>query len=262
MLSAQRALCNYGVIMFVNRDLAQFNECESRETYDALYAQDRWLPDRSSLFHLILKLLKPEPASKLLDVACGDGQMAPIAKEAGVHYFGIDFSHSAISKAKPAPVSTANGETLPFPANTFDYVTNIGSLEHFSSMDRAIQEMRRVLKLNGLACVMVPNAFSLTWNVLRVWATGDLADDDGQPLQRFATRDAWQSLLIQNGLHPIKIYGYERIWPRTTADLRIYRAQPKELLLGILAPFLPLDAKRSFVFLCRSDQNSLLVTPS
>lgn len=237
--------------MLVNRDLAQINDNELRNTYDELYSQDRWLPNRSALFHWVLQLLAPEPASQLLDIACGDGQMAGIARESGVFYFGIDFSHAAIADVQPAPVSAANGEALPFPANTFDYVTNIGSLEHFHNMDHGIQEMHRVLKPDGLACVLVPNAFSLTWTILRAWRTGGLADDDGQPLQRFATRNAWQILLIENGLWPVKIYGYERVWPRTKADLSVYRAEPKEVLLAMLAPFLPLNAKRCFAFLCR-----------
>ncbi len=237
--------------MFVNRDLDRTDERGLRDVYDNLYSQDQFLPDRSSVFRWVLRCLAPKPGSRLLDVACGDGQMGPIAEEAGVSYLGVDYAPSASIKAQSSTVFTANGENLPFPAASFDYITNIGSLEHFLDVGRGIREMHRLLRANGTAFILVPNAFGLTWNVLRVWRTGGLADDDGQPLQRFATRNAWQNLLIENGLHPLYVLGYERIWPRTKADWHRYRAEPKEILLALLAPFLPLNAKRSLAFVCR-----------
>ena len=185
--------------------------------YDTLYAQS-WLPSRTSLLRWSINLLEGEPGQLLLDVACGDAQMAPLARKAGLMYYGVDFSPVAVEKAHTKTVFAADGQHLPFASQTFDLVTNIGSLEHFTEMSRGIREMARVLKANGKACILVPNAFGLTWNVLHVWRTGNLADDDGQPVQRFGTRGAWEYLLQTNGLHIDRTIGHERRWPRTTTE--------------------------------------------
>lgn len=220
-----------------------------RATYDELYAQ-RWLSSRLSLFIGLMRLLKVQPGQALLDVACGDAQLGHLVQDAGAIYYGVDISYVAAWSARRERMFVADGARLPFMDNYFDHVTSIGSLEHYLDVAQGIREISRVLKPDGQACVLVPNAFGLTWNVLRVWRTGDLADDDGQPIQRFGTRNAWHRLLIENGLKVCRTLGHERDWPRTVAEWRLYLAQPKEALLALLAPCLPLNLKRNFVFLC------------
>jgi SAM-dependent methyltransferase len=187
-------------------------------------------------------------------VACGDGAFLAAARSAGLICYGIDLSdqaacltHRALGETLAA---TGDGETLPFADDTFDYVTNIGSLEHFLNMEWGVREMARVLKPDGLACILLPNAFGLTWSVWQAWRTGDLADDGHQPIQRFATRAAWQALLENNGLKVQRLVGYEQSWPRSTAERRFYLSRPKELILLLLSPLIPTNLARCFVFLC------------
>jgi SAM-dependent methyltransferase len=222
---------------------------EVQAVYDRLYGQG-WMSPRVSLFTWLVRALDAQPGQTLLDVACGDGQLGRVARAAGLVYYGVDISPLAVQAAHHPEVLVGDGARLPFPDNCFDCVTSIGSLEHYLDMSHGVREIRRVLKADGLACVLVPNAFSLTWNLLRVWRTGDLADDDGQPIQRFGTRGAWERLLIENGLQICRTLGYERMWPQTAAEWRLYLTQPKEALLALLTPFLSLNLKRCFVFLC------------
>ena len=233
--------------MFARKHIASTEQLQA--AYDELYTQ-RWLPSRASLFVWLMRLLKMQPGQLLLDVACGDAQLGQFAQEARVVYYGVDISYVAAQIARRERMLVADGARLPFVDNTFDHVTSIGSLEHYLDMAQGVREIARLLKPDGRACVLVPNAFGLTWNVLRVWRTGDLADDDGQPIQRFGTRNAWHRLLTENGLKVCRTLGHERDWPRTMAEYRSYLAQPKETLLALLAPCLPLNLRRNFVFLC------------
>lgn len=222
---------------------------EVQAAYDRLYGQ-RWMYPRVSLFTWLVRVLDAQPGQTLLDVACGDAQLRRVAREAGLVYYGVDISPMAVQAAHYPEMLVGDGTRLPLPDNCFDFVTSIGSLEHYLDMSQGVREIRRVLNPNGLACMLVPNAFSLTWNLLHVWRTGDLADDDGQPIQRFSTRGAWERLLVENGLQIRRTLGYERTWPQTGAEWRFYLTQPKEALLALLAPFLSLNLKRCFVFLC------------
>ena len=128
-------------------------------------------------------------------------------------------------------------------------VCNIGSLEHFQSMEAALRETCRVLRPRGRAVILLPNAFSLV-DVLRVWRTGDV-NDDGQPLQRTATLCWWRRLLTEGGLDVQGVLGHYRERPRTLADAWWYVLHPSKLARVLLAPVMPLTWASSFVFVCR-----------
>ena len=49
---------------------------------------------------------------------------------------------------------------LPFKENSFDVVWNQGVLEHFTEPEKAIKEMYRVTKPNGIVAILVPYRYS------------------------------------------------------------------------------------------------------
>jgi SAM-dependent methyltransferase len=57
------------------------------------------------------------------------------------------------------------GEALCFRDASFDYVTCLGSLEHFLDMGRGLEEMLRVAKPDARLCIMVPNRDFAGWKV-------------------------------------------------------------------------------------------------
>lgn len=111
----------------------------------------------------MLSLLKPEPGKKLLDVGCGKGLFLFLASKRGLLTYGIDISKVAVDIArKVSPTSDIRvglGEGLPYSDNFFDYVTCLGSLEHFLDPSKGVREMARVLKPDGRALILVPNSF-------------------------------------------------------------------------------------------------------
>src|SRR5690606_29458187 len=127
--------------MFERRSLNSIDPLTVKAEYDALYASSAWLPARASMFRWVIRLLRPVVGQKLLDVAGGDGGFVEQAAKGDWHYYGIDFAFPAIEQHVPGAISVADGHHLPFASSQFDFVTNLGSLEHFWDMDQGVREM-------------------------------------------------------------------------------------------------------------------------
>ena len=218
-----------------------------------IYAE-KGIRQLDSFYAWLLGLLKPEEDRRLLDVSCGEGHLLRIGAEYGLALYGVDISHAAVAIARQnTPMTglvTGDAEDLPFLDDSFDYVTNIGSIEHYLHPEEGVKEVARVLKQTGTACILLPNSFALTWNILSVWRTGHISDD-GQPIQRYATRKEWQELLEGNGLSVFNTLKYERELPRSLEDAWWYIKHPKKLLHLAISPLIPLNLANCFVFLCR-----------
>lgn len=233
---------------------------ETRIAYDEIFTGEA-IHQMDSFFIWILSLLKIKPGTRLLDIATGRGQMITFARRLKAESYGIDFSMTACKIASvdsPETICCADALSLPFVDHYFDVVTNMGSLEHFENMQQAIREMVRVLRPDGLTCLMVPNSFGLRWNVLHAWKTGDV-HDDGQPLQRYGTLKQWINLLEKNGLRLKRVVGYEheRVFPRTWNDVLNYLKKPRWLLsMLLIAPLIPTKLASQFVFICQVDEKN------
>lgn len=212
-------------------------------------------PDR--MWHWVLDVLGATPGDRLLDVACGEAQMVAAAAERGLEASGVDLSDVALkvgrdrAAGRAIGLAAANGEALPFADGAFDFVTNLGSLEHYDDPVRGAAEMARVVAHDGLVLLHVPNAFGLRWNVLHAWRHGDV-HDDGQPIQRYATRAQWTRVLAAGGLEVVQVLGYEEMahHPTGLAGWLGALRHPSRLLVP-LAARLPVDMASIFVFVCR-----------
>jgi SAM-dependent methyltransferase len=227
---------------------------ETQPVYDHIYTGTA-INQMDSFFLWIQSLLVLRPGTRLLDVSTGRGQMIKLARLRGIDAYGIDFSMKACQLAhakSPGAIVQCDGQFLPFPDNSFDVVTNLGSLEHFDNMDLGVQEMVRVLRPQGLACLTVPNLFGLLWSVNVGWRTGDI-DDDGQPLQRYGTRRQWQVILERNGLRILRVLGYEHehAFPRSWKDAYYYWPHPLRTAIMCMASWIPVNAAGQFVFVCQ-----------
>ncbi len=225
-----------------------------RSAYDAIY-RSAPIVQRDYFYQWLLERLRPEPGKRLLDVSCGVGVLLQFATEAGLQACGVDISQAAVREAKQRDasvrVAVGNGETLPYPDESFDYVTNIGSLEHYEHLTEGIRETARVLRGDGKACILLPNSFGLLWNITYVWRTGDVCDDE-QPIQRYATRQQWQRLLEANGLIVCQLFPYHRALPRTWRDWLWYLRRPHKLLASLFViPLIPINLASTFVFICK-----------
>jgi ubiquinone/menaquinone biosynthesis C-methylase UbiE len=192
---------------------------ELRSSYDQLYQE--WLGENRNLGEAEQMLDKMEvETGRLLDVACGLGYLLDMAEERGAKAFGIDLSGVALKKARaenPArDVILGNGERLPYPEETFDYVTCLGSLEHFMDPEVGATEIARVLKPSGKAAIMLPNSHHVM-AIYNVYKTGGILPEL-QDFERFSTRLEWQDLLERNGLRVLSVHkfnvGFARLFKK------------------------------------------------
>ncbi len=221
-----------------------------RRSYNKLFS-DPTIPlkETDKYYRWIIDLLEPVRDKRLLDIACGGGFLLKEAEKRGLITFGVDISEKAIEIAKrSAPnsnLAVADGENLNFQDNFFDYITNLGSLEHFLNPEKGVQEMTRLLKNDGKAIVMVPNSHSLI-HFSRVLRKGSTHRNSKQAIEQDCTRKEWQELFEENGLIIDKVLKYNQTPYPGLRKLSIYY-----LVYCLIYPFIPLNLSYCFVFICK-----------
>jgi SAM-dependent methyltransferase len=92
-------------------------------------------------------------ARRVLDVGCGEGQVARRAAALGAGVVGLDSTWAQITVARErggAPdYLLSAAEQLPFPAAAFDAVVMCLVIEHLDPFEPAVAEMARVLQTDG-----------------------------------------------------------------------------------------------------------------
>ena len=115
----------------------------------------------------MLKWLDPKEGERILDIACGGGNLSLKIAEKGCEVYGVDISEVAINSAKHlaerekmvCKFEIGSAEDLPYPDRYFDKVICSSSLEHFKDDIKALKEMHRVLKPNGTV-VLTTDSFT------------------------------------------------------------------------------------------------------
>ena len=102
----------------------------------------------------ILPLAEAELAGAhtVLDIGCGDGQIARMLADRGATVVGIDPTWNQISVAHERgarPMPRAAADQLPFADASFDAAVACLVFEHIDAVDRAISEVARVVKPGG-----------------------------------------------------------------------------------------------------------------
>lgn len=226
---------------------------KSQFAYDNLYSEGGI--DLSDSYYLwLLEKIQPIPGKVLIDVSCGRGKLAAFARSRGLKVIGLDFSLTALKVAQAVDpeldLFVSDGEQIAMKAHCADYVTHIGNLEHYQNPELGVQEVARLLKTDGTAVILLPNGFSFVGNVQHVRRTGQVFDD-GQPIQRYNTRQGWQDLLEANGLTVLKTIRYEHFLPKTKRDWHAHLRRPSRLLRWALTWAIPFNLSNSFVYFCK-----------
>lgn len=99
----------------------------------------------------------------VLDIASGSGYGTKMLAKTAKKVFGVDVDATSVQYAKenyPAKnleYKVGDGESIPLPDNSVDVVTTFETIEHIPDYKKFIDEVRRVLKPDGLAVVSTPN---------------------------------------------------------------------------------------------------------
>jgi len=103
---------------------------------------------------------------KLLDAGCGSAVMINEFLARGFEVWGIDISNEMVEEARKTAVSQKahfavdDIENLDFPDASFDVFAAIGVLDYLTTDEKALAEIKRVLKPGGVAILSVSNKFS------------------------------------------------------------------------------------------------------
>jgi SAM-dependent methyltransferase len=109
----------------------------------------------------------------VLDVGAGNGYVLSRYAAAGARVSGVDLTDKAIGLCRrrfelarlPGEFLVASAESLPFPDASFDCVCSMGVLHHTPDIERALAEVRRVLRPGGRLILMVYHRNSVLYRV-------------------------------------------------------------------------------------------------
>jgi ubiquinone/menaquinone biosynthesis C-methylase UbiE len=178
------------------------------ESYDRCILQ--WLlfgPSHRALIKRIRTVAEDRPV-RVLDVGCGTGVFAERIRVAlpRASVWGIDLVSGMLTKGAErwrrhaghiVPIQ-ADSERLPFAAGSFDVVTCANSFHHYPHQDRAIAEMRQVLKPGGRLMV-IDGYRDAPWG----WFIYDVCVAGVEGAVHHASARQFRELFSQAGLHAI-----------------------------------------------------------
>lgn len=129
----------------------------------------------------------------VLDVGCGAGVEVVRFARAGARMYGVDSSDQAVAltatnvrqQGLAAGLSVADGEALPFPDNSFDYIFAHGVVQYAASDTSVVAECHRVLKPGGTVLFQVYNRISWLHLLSTVMKT-PLEHEDAPVLRRYS----------------------------------------------------------------------------
>lgn len=125
-----------------------------------------------------------EGMKRVLDVGCGDGQVARLAASLGSEFVvGVDPTWNQVVVASKrdggVKIARASAHRLPFSDGTFDAVVACLVFEHIEDVDDAIAEVSRVLAPEGRFC------FFLNHPLLQTPGSGWIDDQILDPPEQY-----------------------------------------------------------------------------
>jgi SAM-dependent methyltransferase len=176
----------------------------------------------------LLDAVAAGPGVRLLDVASGPGYVAAEALRRGARVTAVDFSAAMVTAVREAhpliDASEADAEDLPFESASFDAVTCNYGLLHFGRPERALAEMRRVLRAGGRAGATVwapPHqavAFGLILDAVAAHGRADPGLPSGPPFFRFSDPAEFARALRAAGFVEPTVAHVHQVWHLPSVD--------------------------------------------
>lgn len=220
------------------------NTCREFYEKEYHYDEDVTIIDDKRIIHFF-KYVKFCEENRFLDIGCGVGWALKYCFNRGMQCFGFDISNRAIELARNilSPHITllvADGERLPFVDESFDLVSSLGTLEHFSSPAKGLKEIMRITKLGGQVLLVVPNSY---------WILSKLKIYKGteQPHEMIATLSEWGRFIQEHNLKVNKIS--KDLGPKILKNRNPIGILKRLLLKCTL--LLPKSFTYQFIFICK-----------
>jgi demethylmenaquinone methyltransferase/2-methoxy-6-polyprenyl-1,4-benzoquinol methylase len=105
-----------------------------------------------------VRSLELPAGARVLDLACGTGDLCRALDAAGYRPIGADFSAGMLAAAHtPAPLVRADATRLPFADGSLDGLTCGFALRNFVSLEPVLAECARVLRTHGRVALLDVN---------------------------------------------------------------------------------------------------------
>jgi 2-polyprenyl-3-methyl-5-hydroxy-6-metoxy-1,4-benzoquinol methylase len=189
----------------------------------------------------LLGLVGPSPR-RVLDVGCGQGELAYALKQRGHTVTGIDFRTPRFSLDEFIEADLSDGVLPLAPGRTFDTILLADVLEHMADPSKLLREAKSRLAPGGNLLVSLPNA--VHWSVRLQVASGRFDYTNKGILDRshlrFFTKASAERLFAESGLatisHRITPVPWEKVVPKVFGDLAQNTIEKADHFLARLRP--------------------------
>ena len=130
-------------------------------------------PGNQSDWEMFIAMLNPKSGDRIIDIGAGKGEKAAKLIQAfpTAEVYAVDPNAKRVAEAKrdypSVKSSVASAESLPFDDAYFDKAYSTMALHHFADLDRALGEVRRVLKDGGAYVILEVEPRSLAGRLFR-----------------------------------------------------------------------------------------------
>ena len=176
----------------------------------------------------LLDAVGAAPGVRLLDVATGPGYVAAAAARRGASAIGVDFAPAMVEYARSIhpglDIREGDAMALAFEPATFDAAVAAFGLLHFDRPEHALVEMRRVLRLGGLAAFTVwmpPEravGFGMVLDAIAAHGTTVTSLPPGPPFFQFSDPKECERAFAGAGFSSVKVVEVPMTWRLPTAD--------------------------------------------
>jgi SAM-dependent methyltransferase len=195
---------------------------------------------------------------QVLDLCCGQGNVAEALAVRGCKVSGVDFSPAMLAfaraRVRDACFVEGDAENLPFGSEEFDIVVSNVGICHVPDQRRALAEVKRVLRQGGRFAMSVwcgPDrspSYDIVYRAIKTHGAAGIAAPPGPDFHQFANRKTAHELLSAAGFSNVEMSIVESGWSldRPDAFFEIFaRGTVRAAMLLALQPAENLAAIRS-----------------
>ena len=213
------------------KDFAAFAEAERTGWTDAERAAgyvNLFAAASDQIIEPLLDAVGVKPGESVLDLCCGQGNVAQVLANRRCRATGADFSPAMLDFARRrvpnAVFIEADAQNLPFRDAEFDVVVSNVGICHVPDQQCALAEARRVLRPGGRFGMTVwcgPDrspSYEMVYRAIKTHGAAGITAPPGPDFHQFADRKVAKEFLSNAGFSDVKMTIVESGWTVNTPE--------------------------------------------